>query len=424
MRQQFLLTLWLVVFFCWMTSAVQADLPPDPAEWRKLWLEATPEERINLAEQIGEHGARQYARSQGWEPIFDGQGRTVPQGPDMVYRDPRTGKVIVLEAKGGTSPLGQGYGHPQGTRSWAVAAAERILHHPNASPAEKAAAEAIIDAAQHSKLEVQVVRTEHVLGRPKPPVVEKVFQNLVDDLADVHQAQKLADDVARRFHPVSGNPSSSWKQTVQEHADDVAREVFREAPRARVNAARALEEAVEKSLSSGGSHLRGSARYPTAPGGSSLPTAVRPKSTPGTFSSGSCGAVSGGSRAVTGAGVGAAEGAVRGALTTVEAVLGPAVIAFDGGMRLAEAHHLEKAYQRGELSREERDKGKARLAVGFVTSNVGAIGGGYTGATAGAAVGTMIFPGVGTVVGGIIGGIIGGFAGYSAGEAVAHGLVR
>jgi hypothetical protein len=418
MRKQFVVTLWLVVFSCWLTSAVRADLPPDPAELPKLWLESSPEQRIHIAEQIGEEGARQYARSQGWEPIFDGKGRTVPQGFDMVYRDPRTGKIIVLEAKGGTSPLGRGYGHLQGTRSWAVSAAEQVLHNPATSAAEKEAAKSIIEAARNSQLEVRVVRTEHVLGSPKNPVVEKVFQNASDELVDLQKAKSLADEVARKYRlpSRSGEVRGSLKEALEEKADDVVREGLREVRRASANASKVFEQ------------MRTSVPRSSPPRGAVGPTsrsaAIPPKDSMAGMSSATRGAASSGTRAVTSSTLGTAQGVPRGALASAETLLGPALLAFDAGVRLAEAHQLDLAYQRGGISREERDKGKARLTVGFFTSNAGALGAGYAGASAGAAVGTMIFPGVGTFVGGIIGGIIGGFAGYSAGEAVAQGLVQ
>ncbi|MGQ9506117.1 MAG: hypothetical protein ACUVQG_14765, partial [Thermogutta sp.] len=50
-------------------------------------------------------GARFYAQQQGYKVIFDGKGRVLRQGPDQVYLDLRTGETVVIEAKGGTSPL-------------------------------------------------------------------------------------------------------------------------------------------------------------------------------------------------------------------------------------------------------------------------------------------------------------------------------
>ncbi|MBM4075800.1 MAG: hypothetical protein FJ267_09175, partial [Planctomycetes bacterium] len=132
---------------------------------QKQWLNATIDQRRRLAEQLGEEGGRAYAKSKGWEPIHDGTSRGIPQGPDQVYRS-ADGRVHAIEAKGGTSQLGHAYGHPQGSSEWAVESAKRVMRSPNASTAEKTAAEAVLKAAAQGKLDVHVVRTSHVLGEP------------------------------------------------------------------------------------------------------------------------------------------------------------------------------------------------------------------------------------------------------------------
>src|SRR5690348_6764239 len=63
------------------------------------WLQATLDQRIKLAELIGEDGARAFAKSKGYQPLYDGLNRTLPQGPDQVYLA-LDGRVIVFEAKG------------------------------------------------------------------------------------------------------------------------------------------------------------------------------------------------------------------------------------------------------------------------------------------------------------------------------------
>lgn len=136
------------------------------------WLKASIDQRITLSEQLGEYGARAFAKSKGYEVIMDGTGKTLSQGPDQVYRA-LDGTVHVLEAKGGSGQLGHAYGYPQGSSEWAVESAKRVLASPMASATEKDAAEAILQAAKEGRLYVDVIRTSHVLGEPVAAVLEQ-----------------------------------------------------------------------------------------------------------------------------------------------------------------------------------------------------------------------------------------------------------
>ena len=130
---------------------------------QRAWIAASMSERAKFAEQIGEDGARSFAKAQGFQPIFDGTSKSLPQGPDQVYHG-ADGAIHVLEAKGGNSPLGSAYGHRQGTSEWAVESADRILRSDQASKLEKVAAEAVLRSASKKQLEVHVIRTSHKLG--------------------------------------------------------------------------------------------------------------------------------------------------------------------------------------------------------------------------------------------------------------------
>lgn len=168
---------------------------PVPTDFRLEWMNADDTQRTRIAEEIGEEGARIYAQQAGYQTIFAGRGRMLPQGPDQVYFDPKTGEIVVIEAKGGTSALGKAYSYPQGTPQWAVKSAEKVLHSPNASAAEKQAAARIIEAARTGKLRVEVIRTPHVLGTPKPPVLEP----LSPTPDDFQEAAKLAEEIGQRY---------------------------------------------------------------------------------------------------------------------------------------------------------------------------------------------------------------------------------
>jgi len=142
---------------------------------QREWLTATINERVRLAELLGEEGARAYAGKKGYEPILTKADKSLPQGFDQVYRA-RDGSIVVIEAKGGTSAIGRAYGCQQGTPEWAVQAAKRVAESPKASAVEKQAATLVLEAARDGKLTVQVVRTRHALGEPVVAVLESTLK--------------------------------------------------------------------------------------------------------------------------------------------------------------------------------------------------------------------------------------------------------
>jgi hypothetical protein len=129
-----------------------------------------------VIEKMGDTGARQYARRMNFEPLFQGkpgQGK----GFDQVYRSGK--QIVVVEAKGGKSPLKQYYGYTQGTGKYSLEVAKRTLKSPTASQAQKQAAKAVIQAYKEGRLVVQVARTKHVRGAPKGTTVETIYGKLV-----------------------------------------------------------------------------------------------------------------------------------------------------------------------------------------------------------------------------------------------------
>lgn len=178
---------------------------------QQQWLAATPNERMRLAEAIGDDGARAMAKAKGYDLIYDGSSRTLPQGPDQVYRG-KDGRVIVYEAKGGSGQLGHAYGYPQGSTEWAVESAKRVLRSTKASEAEQRAAKEILEAATKGKIDVHVIRTSHVLGEPTAAVLEqsvrcsdqasRLAQAALHNIATaagtgIDDAARATDDVAR-----------------------------------------------------------------------------------------------------------------------------------------------------------------------------------------------------------------------------------
>ncbi|HDN27478.1 MAG TPA: hypothetical protein ENG03_10370 [Thioploca sp.] len=126
-------------------------------------------------EKIGDAGARQYAHRMNFEPLFQGkpgQGK----GFDQVYRSGK--QIVVVEAKGGNSPLRLYYGYTQGTGRYSSEVAKRTLNSPTATQAEKQAAKEVIKAYKEGRLVVQVARTKHVFGDPKGTTIETIHGKL------------------------------------------------------------------------------------------------------------------------------------------------------------------------------------------------------------------------------------------------------
>lgn len=199
---------------------------------QQAWLDASVYERALLAEDLGEEGGRAFAKSKGWTAVYDGKSWSMVHGPDQVYRAADE-TVHMIEAKGGTSQLGKGYGHPQGSSEWAVESAKRVLHSSSATEAERRGAQAVIDAAAHGKLEVHVVRTTHTLGEPHVAKLEqtakcseqatKAAREAVSAAAKsatktLNEVAKASDDTARAADDVARAGDDLLRS-----ADDVAR---------------------------------------------------------------------------------------------------------------------------------------------------------------------------------------------------------
>jgi hypothetical protein len=124
-----------------------------------------------IAEEIGLEGASRYAIETGCEPLYIGKARQ-GAGFDLVFRDGR--RVKAIEAKGGDSPVKLFHGHLQGTPEYAREVAMDVLARQAASTDEKAAAKEMLRALEESRLDIEVVRTPHVQGKPLPTRVESI----------------------------------------------------------------------------------------------------------------------------------------------------------------------------------------------------------------------------------------------------------
>jgi hypothetical protein len=157
---------------------------------QQVWLKASLEERNLLAERLGEEGAEAFAAKAGYKPLLTKADKSVRQGFDQVYRAP-DGGIVVVEAKGGTSALGRGYGFEQATPEWAIEVSRRMVANGEMTAGERNVGKLVLEGARDSKLTVQVVRTPHVLGEPAVPVLER---SLACGAADARTAARVLDE--------------------------------------------------------------------------------------------------------------------------------------------------------------------------------------------------------------------------------------
>jgi hypothetical protein len=170
------------------------------SEQQQWWRTAT--------EAKGEEGARWYAKSMGWTPICDGRSSTLPQGLDQVYRS-SDGVVHVIEAKGGSSALGNGYGYKQASTEWAIKAAERTFKFEKASLAELDAAHAVLSAGtQPGRLAVHVVHTSNATGEAGIPVCEQT-------VVAGKESARLAKAVNADLEPLFKTFSIGGKESIE-----------------------------------------------------------------------------------------------------------------------------------------------------------------------------------------------------------------
>ncbi len=207
------------------TTLTELALQSPGTPRQQAWLEASIDQRVRLAEKLGDEGARTFSQSKGWTPVFDGSVRGLAQGPDQIYIGPDD-VVHVIEAKGGGGQLGHAYGHPQASSEWAVEAAKKVLRSPSATEAERKGAELVLKAAARGDLQVHVIRTSHVLGEPTAAVLEqtvhctddaaRLAKSALDDLAKA--VSTSVDDVAR-----ATDDAARVAESVAQSADDVSR---------------------------------------------------------------------------------------------------------------------------------------------------------------------------------------------------------
>ena len=152
-----------------VTESTAATAPSYQRNHRARYVAASLGDRVAIAQTIGEEGVEQYASTRRMKQLLGPHGRSVSIGPDSVYWNRSSGRVRVLEAKGGSSSLKWTYGSLQGTNANTVRSAGGLLESRRAGAAEKRQAARIIKAAQSGHLETAVIRSQHILGTPRAP---------------------------------------------------------------------------------------------------------------------------------------------------------------------------------------------------------------------------------------------------------------
>jgi hypothetical protein len=313
---------------------------------QQAWHNASINERVLLAEDLGEEGGRAFAKAKGWTTVYDGKSWSMVHGPDQVYRAAND-TIHMIEAKGGSGQLGTGYGHLQGSSEWAVESAKRVLRSQTATEAERRGAQAVVDAAANGKFEVHVVRTTHTLGEPH--------------VAKLEQTTKCSEQASKAAREALTAMSKSANKTLQEAA------------KASDDAARAADDVARL-----GDDLARSADD-----------------------------------------VARATSKTSGLVAGAPAILVPAGVAIDVGIRVVDGIETERRFEAGEISSRERTVAHGRNAAGMAGGMAGAYAGAEAGTAGGATIGTFFCPGIGTAIGGFVGGLAGGIGGYFAGDAVA-----
>jgi hypothetical protein len=185
----------------------QPGLDPGEALRLRELHHALEHQAIRLAEALGEAAAHRVVRESipgDWEPVhFPGAGAGLP---DVVYRDRKTGKLLILEAKGGSSTLGTRmdvHGRArveQGTRAYLESLAADMRKSGDAAT-RALGTEIQRQLARPDGIDYRVVRQpfDDATGRPLTPEVGRFDLGLPPGAAE--QGHRAAAAVpGSRFH--------------------------------------------------------------------------------------------------------------------------------------------------------------------------------------------------------------------------------
>ena len=179
---------------------------PSRLDYEFDYSRASPGQRRMIAQIQGERGAARYATGQRWKTLLGPHGHKLNVGPDSVYWDRQSGRVRVIEAKGGAGRTSVSYGARQGTNKNTIRSAARVLTSPRASLNEKLQAARIVKAAQRGQLTTGVVATRILSGRFSDPqrVGRWSTRNVSSEAARIEQRLFKQYPESRRFFRKAG----------------------------------------------------------------------------------------------------------------------------------------------------------------------------------------------------------------------------
>ena len=383
-------------------SAAPADATPAATDresgdllesFRDDYVGSNPHQKKKIAEEIGERGAAWRMQRRGLKPLLKNGDKALPQGADQVWTNPKTGRVIVVEAKGGTSKPVRAYGHLQGSSEWSVEAAKRMLSSDNATRAEKEAAQEVLEAASEGNLRAEVIRTIHVQGKPTAVMVDDAS----DTSGDARRAARRYLDELDEVLPELGSARRGAKSGADEAAESAGRQLDELA-----DAGRHSSDDIAGAVARNGDEGALLAAGVTSAGVSD--------------------------ELVDSAGVAAKVTGKAG--RGIKRAAGPAAALAEIVVRGHSSWQTETAYRQEKISHAERCRQHGEnlghlaggSAGGWAGAKAGALAGAGIGACfggAGAPVGAAIGAGVGAIGGGLAGDYVGGVAGREVGGAVA-----
>ena len=357
-------------------------------DWSNAYRPSSTVRRGQIAERIGNQGTALYAKTEGLEPLLGSRNRGLRQGPDAVYRDPWTGRIVSIESKGGLSQPKITYGYEQGTVENTIKSAERAIGSQSATPKERTAMTELLTAAANGKLETRVVRTEHEVGTPMRPVLERRVQSSPQS---TRLSWETMDSLAKTHGDIP-----EVKQLIR------LRGATNAVAGGGMNAGIGILLLAQSTK----------ALYGIGKNGFTWANVPETGQQAALFAAGTSMAVSGGAAMGT---LLTTESSQLHALNSISKWGGRAGLVFV----IASEGFVLWQYAEGHITGYEAARSTASLAGGLV----GAWAGAEAGAEAGAAIGTFVEPGGGTAVGGAIGGVAGALAGGLAGCYAADAVV-
>lgn len=150
----------------------------------------------DTAQKMGEKGGAWYAAKHGLIELLGAGDSGILTGPDSVYLDPYSGRVFVLETKGGYyAKIEVCRGARQNTNRYSIGAAEGILKSPLATRKAKVAAARIIVAAQEGRLVTGAIET-----RPKgDPLLTADKWDITNVAREAHEIERNNPDAQKNF---------------------------------------------------------------------------------------------------------------------------------------------------------------------------------------------------------------------------------